>query len=228
MKAMPAVEMDRATAALRGRGRCSCRVGALPGLPARIVLTGGPGGGKTAVLEAVGRHFCEHVVVLPEAASILFGGGFPRGTTGPARRAAQRAIFGVQDQLERLALEEGDAGIVLCDRGVLDGGAYWPGSPETFCEEMGTTRAAALARYAAVIHLRTPDERGYDHGNPVRIEPVGDALALDARIAEAWAEHPRRVFIEPEVDFVRKLSRTIEAIEGLLPPCCREHDWRTR
>ena len=68
MKAMPAVEMDRATAALRGRGRCSCPVGALPGLPARIVLTGGPGGGKTAVLEVVRRHFCEHVVVLPEAA----------------------------------------------------------------------------------------------------------------------------------------------------------------
>lgn len=34
----------------------------------RVVLTGGPGAGKTAVLELIRRSFCEHVKVLPEAA----------------------------------------------------------------------------------------------------------------------------------------------------------------
>lgn len=32
-----------------------------------IVLTGGPGAGKTAVLELVRQQFCAHVEVLPEA-----------------------------------------------------------------------------------------------------------------------------------------------------------------
>ncbi len=41
----------------------------------RIVLTGGPGAGKTAVLELVRQEFCAHVTVLPEAAGIVFGGG---------------------------------------------------------------------------------------------------------------------------------------------------------
>ncbi len=44
----------------------------------RIVLTGGPGAGKTAVLEIIRHHFCPHVHILPESAGIVFGGGFPR------------------------------------------------------------------------------------------------------------------------------------------------------
>lgn len=66
----------------------------------RIVLTGGPGAGKTALLELIRQSFCEHVTVLPEAASIVFGGGFPRHDDDECRRAAQRAIYHVQRQLE--------------------------------------------------------------------------------------------------------------------------------
>ena len=59
---------------------CHCRE---PHIHTRIVLTGGPGAGKTAVLELVRQHFCEHVHVLSEAASVVFGGGFPRGPDTP-------------------------------------------------------------------------------------------------------------------------------------------------
>src|SRR5688500_11067731 len=82
-----------------------------------VVLTGGPGAGKTAVLEAVRRSFCRHIGVLPEAASILFGGGFPRRDTPAARACGQRAIFRVQAELERMALDEREAAVALCDRG---------------------------------------------------------------------------------------------------------------
>ena len=37
----------------------------------RVVLTGGPGAGKTAVLELIRLFFCEHVKTLPESASII-------------------------------------------------------------------------------------------------------------------------------------------------------------
>ena len=92
----------------------------------RIVLTGGPGAGKTAVLELVRQSFCSHVKVLTEAAGILFAGGFPRGGDAESRRAAQRAIFYVQRELE-LAADAENLAIVLCDRGTVDGTAYWPG-----------------------------------------------------------------------------------------------------
>src|SRR5262245_47056060 len=84
----------------------------------RIVLTGGPGAGKTAVLELIRQSFCEHVHVLQEAASLVFGGGFPRDDDEPCRRAAQRAIFYVQRELENAA-DAHQPAIVLCDRGTL-------------------------------------------------------------------------------------------------------------
>lgn len=189
----------------------------------RIVLTGGPGAGKTAVLELVRRYFCEHVDVLPESASVLFGGGFRRGTTAAGRAAAQRAIFHVQRELETVADAEGNAAIILCDRGTVDGLAYWPG-PEDFWGSLGTTREREFLRYGAVIHLRTPPAGGgYDHRNPVRIEPAAEAALIDQRIAQAWQGHPRRFLVESMPDFLDKAHKTVEILRGEMPECCRRH-----
>ena len=117
--------------------------------PRLVVVTGGPGAGKTAVLEMARRSLCRHVVVLPEAAGIVFGGGFPRHSTDPARRAAQRAIFHIQRELERLTLEERQAAVVLCDRGTLDGVAYWPGAADDFFAELGIAPDLEIDRYQA-------------------------------------------------------------------------------
>jgi hypothetical protein len=70
-------------------------------VPRRVVLTGGPGAGKTAVLELIRLFFCEHVKTLAEAAGIVFGGRFPRSDSPPLRQAAQRAIYHVQRELDR-------------------------------------------------------------------------------------------------------------------------------
>ena len=97
----------------------------------RVVLTGGPGAGKTAVLEMVRHSLCRHVRVLPEAASIVFGGGFPREDDLTCRRAEQRAIYFAQRELEVTGGAHTPA-VLLCDRGTLDGLAYWPGPVEDF------------------------------------------------------------------------------------------------
>ena len=103
----------------------------------------------------VRRSLCEHVRVLPEAASVVFGGGFPRHDDSRCRRAAQRAIFHVERELEATG-EAHNAAIMLCDRGTIDGLAYWPGPVENFWASTSSTLDAELARYHAVIHLRTP------------------------------------------------------------------------
>jgi predicted ATPase len=186
----------------------------------RIVVTGGPGAGKTAVLELLRRALCSHVLVLPEAAGIVFSGGFPRRATPPARRAAQRAIFCIQRELEAWADSE-DPALVLCDRGVVDGVAYWPG-PEDFWSDIGMSRRDAFARYDLVIHLRVPAEHnGYHRLNPLRVETAEEARAIDDRIAEAWQDHPRRLAIEATADFMEKANRALEIIRHELPECCR-------
>jgi predicted ATPase len=88
--------------------------------PRRVVLTGGPGAGKTAVLELIRLFFCVHVKTLRESAGIVFGGGFPRNQHWELRQAAQRAIYHVQRSLE-LTGDVDHAAVVLCDRGTIDG-----------------------------------------------------------------------------------------------------------
>lgn len=190
-----------------------------------VVLTGGPGAGKTAVLELARRSLCEHVAVLPESASIIFGGGFPRRPSVPGRAAAQRAIVHVQRELERWMMEEDNrVTVALCDRGVLDGLAYWPGPPEGFFAELGTTQELELARYAAVIHLRTPPAgAGYETRNPLRIETPEEAAVLDARIEAVWRPHPRRFIVDNAPDFLTKARRALALIHAELPECCRAH-----
>lgn len=189
----------------------------------RIVLTGGPGAGKTAVLELVRQYFCKHIDVLPEAASILFGGGFRRATSTEGQRAAQRAIFHVQRELETVAMADGNPAIILCDRGTVDGFAYWPG-PNDFWKELATSHHQELTRYDSVIHLRTPTASGgYNHQNPVRVESAAEAAVIDQRIASAWEGHPRRFIVENAVDFLSKAHRAIEILRAQMPECCRRH-----
>lgn len=200
-------------------GRCACT--SPHGRCKLVVLTGGPGGGKTAVLEIVRKKLCEHIALLPEAASIVFGGGFPRTTTLSGRRAAQRAIFHVQAELERMVIEEGQAAAALCDRGTVDGVAYWPDTPQSYWAALQTTREAELSRYAAVIHLRTPPpERGYNHQNPIRVESALEAAVIDERILAAWDGHPRRFFVESRDDFLEKAAQAVALIRDEVPACC--------
>ncbi|NUQ76842.1 MAG: ATP-binding protein [Polyangiaceae bacterium] len=198
---------------------CECKE---PHERRRVVLTGGPGAGKTAVLELIRQSFCMHMKVLPEAAGIVFGGGFPREEGPGVRRAAQRAIFFIQRELEAVA-DASDAAIVLCDRGTVDGAAYWPG-PGDFWSEVGTSLEEQLGRYDAIIHLRTPALiHGYNRENPLRIESPMEAAAIDGRIAAAWAPHPRRFFVDAATDFLIKARRALAILREEMPECCRQH-----
>jgi predicted ATPase len=185
----------------------------------RIVLTGGPGAGKTAILELIRHHFCRHVAVLPESASLLFRGGFPRGSQLASRAATQRAIYRVQVELEAVAESENGSAVVLCDRGTVDGFAYWPG-PGDFWSAVETDRARELQRYAVVIHLRVPPASEYDHRNPERIESPAEAEAIDARIALAWDGHPRMYRVDHCPRFMDKAQMTLDILRAEMPPCC--------
>ncbi len=191
-------------------------------VPRRVVLTGGPGAGKTAVLELIRLFFCEHVKTLPEAAGIVFGGRFPRSDHAPWRQAAQRAIYHIQRELESVA-DADNAAVVLCDRGTVDCAAYWIGNGDLF-SAVGTTRAIELARYDAVIHLQTPrSSQAYERNNPLRIESIEEAAAIDQKIAAEWADHPRRVIIQPTEDFLQKAAQALALLRQEVPECCRHH-----
>lgn len=187
-----------------------------------VVLTGGPGGGKTAILEMARRYFCRHVVLLPEAASIVFGGGFPRLSEIAGRRSAQHAIFAIQREMERLAGALDDAAVVLCDRGTVDGLAYWPGTARGLFSQHGTTLAGELARYAAVIHVETPGPVAYERVG-ARVETAGEAKRIDGLIRRAWDRHPLRFVVSSSENFLDKATLALELMRAQVPDCCRTH-----
>jgi predicted ATPase len=187
----------------------------------RVVLTGGPGAGKTAVLELVRQTCCSHVRVLPEAASVLFSGGFPRNGHRAVLEAAQRAIYYVERELER-TLDGQNPAIVLCDRGTIDSLAYWPGAPEEFWSSLGTSMDRELSRYDVVIHMRTPAiDAGYNRQNPMRVESAAMAAEIDARIATAWQHHPRRFVVDASASFLDKAEQVLVVLRREIPDCCK-------
>ncbi len=187
-----------------------------------IVVTGGPGAGKTALLEMAKKVFCSRVAILPEAASIVFGGGFWRLESASAKLCAQSAIFHVQVAMEKLVLDERRWTIGLCDRGTLDGLAYWPGSADSFWEMSKSDVGEEYRKYAAVIHLRSPnDQFGYNQNNPLRLETAVEATKIDKKIADAWAGHPNYYVIESAADFLTKADSAMKLIATQIPESCR-------
>lgn len=185
----------------------------------RIVVTGGPGGGKTTAVDLFRRELGERVVVVPEAATMLFSGGFPRSMEPHARRAAQRAIYHVQRNLEDVQRALYPERVLICDRGTIDGAAYWPeGEAMGFHEAMGSTEARELDRYDGVIFFESAAIGGMsiEGGNPTRTESNARAVELDARLRTLWSQHPRFVLVPHDASFVRKIMRGLAALDEMV------------
>jgi predicted ATPase len=184
----------------------------------RIVLTGGPGGGKTTAADLFRREIGERVVIVPEAATMIFSGGFPRYAGDCPRQAAQRTIYHVQRNLEDVQAARYPGRMLLCDRGTVDGAAYWPGEPEEFYADLQTTAEAELARYDAVIFFESAavGGMGIEGGNPVRKESLEEAVALDTRLRGVWSRHPRFMLVNHHPSFFQKIARGLEILNGLV------------
>lgn len=186
----------------------------------RIVLTGGPGGGKTTAADMFRREVGDRVVVVPEAATMLFAGGFPRTEEAEARRAAQRAIYQVQRNLEDLQSIRFPGRVLLCDRGTVDGGAYWPGNDGEidFFTAVGTSMELELSRYDAVIFFETAAVGNFsiETGNPTRTETNARAIELDGQLRKLWQSHPQFVLVKHNHSFMAKIFEGLHVLGELM------------
>lgn len=181
----------------------------------RIVLTGGPCGGKTTCMAALKDLMGDRVVLVPEASTIVLEAGFPPPAEDADsceieawRREFQDAVLSIQRHLEttlaRLA-RHSRRSLMICDRGFLDGAAYWPGGRPAFLEHFGIDLDSVMARYDLVVHLESvavsrPALYGRTN-NGIRYEDVGGACRVESRVMAAWDGHPARIHV-PAMDTV--------------------------
>jgi hypothetical protein len=181
----------------------------------KIVLTGGPSAGKTTIAEALIRAYWDRAALVPESASILYRGGFPRENFAEAVVCQQRAIYRVQREIENVARLKAPSRILICDRGTLDGLAFWPLNDDDFFGNMETTKEAELARYDWVIHLETAAENAY-RPSPIRRESYVEARAIDQKLQEVWRSHPRWAMVPNHLDFSMKITRAMLAVSMIM------------
>lgn len=195
----------------------------------RIALTGGPGGGKTTAADLFRREIGERVVIVPEAGTLVFGGGFPRSKNRAAIIAAQRAIYHVQRNLEDVQSVLFPGRILLCDRGTVDGAAYWPGDPHEFFHALDTDIDTELARYDAVIFFESAAVGGMsiEGGNPVRNESISEAVALDAKLKKLWSRHPRFTLVPHNPSFFKKISFGLASLDCIVDSFLKKRSTRS-
>jgi hypothetical protein len=190
----------------------------------RIALTGGPGGGKTTLINELGHDPAWHgrFAALPEAIFLM-----QAVPVSPREKRFQGVMVALQMALEDgLGRGLGPDGphLTLCHRGSLDPLAYWldRGWPEDeFFALTGTTLDEHYRRYTAVIHLVTAADgapEAYKRWPEAhRPEQPADAIRLDRWLQQVWAGHPGYVRIDNDgKDWAEKSGEARKVLEHWL------------
>jgi len=195
----------------------------------KIVITGGPCGGKSTGLSRIEKHFSGlgyYVMFVNETATeMITGGAVPwMGKNSDF----QNALLSIQRHKERTYTEwaghlENDKILLVCDRGALDNKAYMTEDEYTaVLLAMKTNEIELRDNYDAVFHLVTAangaEEAYIKHkeDNPARTETPEIARELDDKLLAAWTGHPHLRVIDNSSDFKTKIGRLISEIAGFL------------
>src|SRR3982751_4947804 len=121
----------------------------------RVVLTGGPGAGKTVVSHRLAAAHPDRFALVPEAATQVYDALQTRWDKLDleGRRDVQRKIYQLQVDQEDRTASSNPGKILLLDRGTIDGAAYWPEGPEDYWRDVGSAPEAEVKRDGAGILL---------------------------------------------------------------------------
>ena len=165
----------------------------------KIVLTGGPCGGKTSAISRIVQSLSEmgySVLVVPETATELIPNGIRPFGDSLNSYNFQKVVISKQLHKEQLYNDisfilPNDNIVILYDRGLMDSKSYV--TEEDFKElfkEFKLTESAVLSRYDAIIHLVTAADGAEEYytleNNEARSENAEEARILDKRTLNNW------------------------------------------
>lgn len=202
----------------------------------RLVLSGGPCGGKSTIFSFLSQVLEERgyfVFMVPESASELILNGI-RPSENLSLLDFQNFVLDKQLAKEKIYEEipkyyPKDKIIIFYDRGIMDGCAYVDKNDfEKMLAKRGLTFADAYTHYDAVLHLVTAAdgaEKYYQWNNPdvedvgnnaARSESPEEARVKDKKTLDAWIGHPHLRVFDNSTNFDGKIKRVVEEVFALL------------
>ncbi|CAJ0949575.1 unnamed protein product, partial [Mesorhabditis belari] len=195
----------------------------------RLVLTGGPCGGKTTGMVRVASFFEElgwKVFTVPECATILLGGGVKFSELNETQAYQfQKDVLLTLLRIEEVFFTQASLitnknVLVICDRGAMDPSAYidklgWL----KMLDELGLDETYLRDnRYDQIIHMVTAADGAESFyslaNNNTRKEGIEDAKKVDWQTRLAWIGHPSLFLIDNSEcasfeDKIRKLLQVV-------------------
>ncbi len=194
----------------------------------KIVITGGPCGGKSTAMSRIQNFFTQMgytVLFVPETATELITGGVAPWTCG-TNAEYQKLQLRLQIEKEKIFEQAaktmpGEKILIVCDRGALDNKAYM--NKAEFAEALafiGSNEVELRDNYDAVFHLVTAAdgaEKFYTTANnTARTETPAEARELDKKLISAWTGHPHFRVIDNSCGFDEKIKHLLSEIASFL------------
>lgn len=192
-----------------------------------FVLTGGPCGGKTSILQLLIdrlRDLGYRVIVVPEAATIVLR-NFPDIVhiieNNPLRHVRiQRAMMRIIASLEHLlkiTISPDEKTVFIYDRHIPDAEAYM--TKKAYMRalaKMGLDAERARDRFDGVLLLATAADGAEEFyssaNNAARYESPAQAREKDRLLRKAWTGAPRFAIIDNSTPFAEKMERAWKQI----------------
>lgn len=187
----------------------------------KIVLTGGPSGGKSHAikmlktqLEAIGIN----VIIVSEAATGLLQSDYSGKKHG---YEFQKKIANFQIEAEKNAEElvNKKNSVIICDRGLADSRVYLCESEYNKLKaDLGMTDIDIRDRYDAVFHMDSTsvDSNTVYRQNEIRDETRSEAQDINERSLRAWCGNPHYRFIPVCGSIEEKLDILLREIKAFL------------
>ncbi|KAK9876990.1 hypothetical protein WA026_016019 [Henosepilachna vigintioctopunctata] len=192
----------------------------------KLVLTGGPCGGKTTGQTRLCTFFENlgwKVFRVPETASVLLSGGIKFSDLSEDEAVLfQENLLKTMIQIENTFFELGRTSsrncLIICDRGTMDASAFISkGKWENIMRENDWNNVELRDnRYNQIIHMVSAahgaEEFYSTEDHSCRSEDVEGARYLDSKAAAAWIGHPYYDVMDNSTDFEGKIRRMIGAV----------------
>ena len=192
----------------------------------KIVLTGGPSGGKTQALNRLKKSIEAYgvkVFTVTEAAAVVLNNGFLGERRGYEfqKAIAMRQIY-AEERAQQLSKD--CKSLIICDRGLMDAKVYLDDSGfQRLKKELNMTDVQLRDRYDAVFHMDSTSENDaviYEKDD-IRDESREEAQSVNELSLRAWCGNPHYRFIPVCDTFEEKfniLLREVKLFLGIPKP----------